>query len=200
MSSINIRVDGLPIPYNYRMVTKDRFNNYLPHPRKIIPDKVKRWRERVAIATRKALPANHVLWDGPIAMSAVFYFPRLEGYPKDIDKAREKSKWLFKWKKPDLSNLIKAIEDSMTKLVYTDDSRIVDISTRKYFTDESQTEGVLITLREIETGYEKGMYFCGVCGALTKGTLSKGDELWPVCEKCWPIMLNEMKPSHGGDK
>ena len=196
MSHINFRVTGLPIPASYGIAanySSKQGGGQMDFPKKTIPQKVKRWRENVAIRARKALPPNHKPWDGPVALSVVFYFPRLAGYPKDIEKARLNPKWLYKWKKPDLSNLLKSLEDAMTKIVYTDDSRIVDITTRKYFTNETEIEGALVYVRQLETGYQPKLYFCNVCGTLTRGTVSKSDELWLLCEKCFPVIMEEMK-------
>lgn len=51
-------------------------------------------------------------------------------------------------KKPDCSNILKAIEDGMNGVVYKDDSQIVRVIQNKRY---SETPGVLVIVREIKT-------------------------------------------------
>lgn len=62
------------------------------------------WRERIAWAVQSAKPKDWPLKDGYVGMSMVFV----------IDPKR-------KGRRPDLGNLIKAVEDCLEKIVYKND-------------------------------------------------------------------------------
>lgn len=49
-------------------------------------------------------------------------------------------------KKPDIDNIIKAVCDSLNGITYTDDAQIVEVSARKFYTDEPSTR---VTLMQI---------------------------------------------------
>ena len=76
--------------------------------------------------------------DAPVRLTVIFYF--------DI---KEKKKWgHYKTKRPDASNLIKELEDSMTSMgFWYDDSQVADLRIIKYYA-ESAT--VYIRVEELE--------------------------------------------------
>lgn len=50
-------------------------------------------------------------------------------------------------KKPDLSNLVKAVEDALTGLIYKDDSQITHIEARKQYANANNLPGCLIVIK-----------------------------------------------------
>lgn len=75
--------------------------------------------------------------DGSLVLGATFYLPR----PAAAKKR------LFPFTKPDLGKLIRAVEDALKGLAYTDDSRIVMYDkTRKLYAD-GRPPGVDIVIR-----------------------------------------------------
>lgn len=50
-------------------------------------------------------------------------------------------------KRPDNSNVLKAIEDGLNKSAYHDDSQIVDLMVRKFYSDNPR---VVVTIKEAE--------------------------------------------------
>jgi crossover junction endodeoxyribonuclease RusA len=100
------------------------------------------WREAVAAEARRALGEFGYggVWSPitePVVAVMTFYLPR----PKSANKTV-----LFPDKKPDVLKLGRAVEDSLSKILYTDDSRIVDIHLRKRFAID-RPPGVEIELR-----------------------------------------------------
>lgn len=54
---------------------------------------------------------------------------------------QKKKWWQFKTTRPDLDNLMKNLQDYMTKLgYYTDDSQIVVLIAKKYYLDKNQID------------------------------------------------------------
>lgn len=49
-------------------------------------------------------------------------------------------------KKPDLSNVIKSIEDGLNSIAYSDDSQIVKLVAMKYYSNEPRVEVELISI------------------------------------------------------
>jgi Holliday junction resolvase RusA-like endonuclease len=73
---------------------------------------LKTWRQTIAWMARSSFVG--VLVDGDIALSATFRLPR----PRSVLRSRPNVK-------PDLAKLVRALEDALTGIVWTDDSRVV---------------------------------------------------------------------------
>ncbi|CZR99694.1 Endodeoxyribonuclease RusA [Clostridioides difficile] len=46
-------------------------------------------------------------------------------------------------KKPDLDNIIKSVADSLNGIAYKDDSQIVEVVSKKYYSDKPRVEVIL---------------------------------------------------------
>jgi len=83
------------------------------------------------------------LFHGPLKVIMVFYFP----VAKSLSLA--KKKLLLgtpHYYKPDLSNLIKFIEDVGNELLYHDDARIALLEASKVYDEEPRTEFIVMEL------------------------------------------------------
>ena len=69
-------------------------------------------------------------FEGPLRMTVVFTSTVPASWSK---KKKAAARW--KTSKPDLSNLIKAVEDALNGCVFVDDAQIVEISARKIYGD-----------------------------------------------------------------
>lgn len=83
------------------------------------------------------------LYAGPLLLDISFYFPM----PVSLKKNWESMINQPNFYRPDLSNLIKYIEDVCTGLLYEDDCLITEIRARKLYSDIGRTE---FTLTEIK--------------------------------------------------
>ena len=82
--------------------------------------------------------------DVPLEMEVSFVYPK----PKKLPKNRSN---YFVTPKPDMSNLIKAIEDGMEKgRIYHDDAQIVTVIALKRYGDPPRTEVTLRIAEEVE--------------------------------------------------
>lgn len=74
------------------------------------------------------------------------------GIPKSISKRKREEMEAHKirpTKKPDLDNILKAVADSLNGIAYKDDSQIVTVVCRKYYSDVPRVE---VVLKSIEGG------------------------------------------------
>lgn len=125
-----IWIPGKPIPQG----SKNAFVN--PRTGKAVMVEAakgfKEWRKIVADTAREAVGPDWVLLDEPLEMIAEFYL-----------EPPAKSKWPDRPAgKPDCSKLIRAVEDSLTGVVYRDDSLIVTSHIEKHWGEP----GVRITI------------------------------------------------------
>jgi crossover junction endodeoxyribonuclease RusA len=122
-------VIGTPVPQGSKRIGRQG-------PRFVILDDNDRvlrpWRQMVrmrALAETRGLDGYPI--DGPVMLVVTFVLPR----PKRMPRNRTEP-----CVKPDLSKLIRAIEDSLTDAhVWTDDSRVTTIAaTKRYVTDDEE--------------------------------------------------------------
>ena len=76
-------------------------------------------------------------FEGPLRLDVVFFMPM----PQRIkSKSGEHSAKMPQYCKPDLSNLIKFIEDASNKIIIEDDAMISEINAGKYYSEIPRTE------------------------------------------------------------
>lgn len=105
-------------------------------------DRHKTWRSAIVDAFNAKYPGNSFLeagmpMDGPIVATIIFYLPR----PKSAPRSR-----LYPDTKPDSLKLARAVEDALSRVAYTDDSRIVTHIIKKRFAID-RPPGVELELR-----------------------------------------------------
>lgn len=102
--------------------------------------KHKSWREAVAQSARDWQAINgQPLLDEPLRLTVVFRLPR----PPSIPKRRTMPD-----RKPDASKLLRAVEDSLTGIIWADDARVCDLHvTKVYATDTAP--GCTITIERL---------------------------------------------------
>lgn len=72
------------------------------------------------------------------------YYPIPSSKPKKTKKLMEENS-IRPIKKPDCDNVIKAILDSLNQIAYYDDTQVVDLQIRKFY---SQKPRVVVTIKE----------------------------------------------------
>lgn len=83
------------------------------------------------------------LFSGPLHLDIIFFLPMAASRPKLFDSRRH----AFHIAKPDLSNLVKFIEDVATGILYRDDSCISSFNCQKRYDDKPRTE---LTITEMK--------------------------------------------------
>lgn len=79
---------------------------------------------RLIALTAKCRPLN-----GPLRLRLTFFLQA----PKNLDAKLRAGKNIAHVKKPDLSNIIKGIEDALKGICYHDDSQIVELRATKAY-------------------------------------------------------------------
>lgn len=83
------------------------------------------------------------MFSGPIHIDFEFYFP----IARTSKTARDGAHHVFR---PDLSNLVKFVEDAVTLLLYKDDACIASFSAAKKYSTEPRTEFTISELKNYE--------------------------------------------------
>jgi len=91
------------------------------------------WQQVVARHARRAMGRTMPM-DGPVSLSVQFYQPVPPSWPK---AKRAKAIACEHWptSRPDLSNLVKSIEDACNGILYLDDSQIVSLQVLKLYAE-----------------------------------------------------------------
>jgi Holliday junction resolvase RusA-like endonuclease len=102
--------------------------------------KHKRWRNAVAFAALDLITDGWELLDEPLELSVIFYLPR----PKSVSRE-------FPAVMPDVDKLLRAVFDSLSGVIYVDDSRIITVSAQKRYADD-RGPGALIRVNTLPKG------------------------------------------------
>jgi len=101
--------------------------------------KHKRWRNAVAFAALELVTDGWELLDEPLDLSVIFYLPR----PKTATRE-------FPAVMPDVDKLLRAVFDSLSGVIYVDDSRIIRATAQKLYAD-ARGPGALIRVNTLPT-------------------------------------------------
>lgn len=106
--------------------------------------KTRPWRSAVAWEAREAWRhAGHdTAWNGPVAVSAVFYLSRPPSAPK---------RRVWPEVKPDLDKLTRALLDALATDAgcLVDDSRVIGLSVAKRYASDTHPPGVHVVVRPV---------------------------------------------------
>jgi Holliday junction resolvase RusA-like endonuclease len=99
--------------------------------------RAKGWQAEVAYAGVVAMEAIGVTlpWEDPLGLAVIFTLRRPKGHFGTGRNARNLKPTAALWPtvKPDASKLVRAIEDALTGVVWTDDARVVEqLVTKRY--------------------------------------------------------------------
>ena len=128
---LEARVFGLPVAQGRPRA----FKTPAGQVRVYDPANARDWKRTVQAQVITQKPAAPV--EGPLKMSLRFILPRPQSLPK-----REQ----FPWRRPDLSNMVKAIEDAMNGVIFRDDAQIVQMDLAK---DYGPAPGVEIRIERV---------------------------------------------------
>lgn len=137
---ISFEVPGDPIAWKAAFVFR---NKHTGKSHAVKNDKLAMYQSRVAEEARKIMNGGPLT--GPVMLEASFYFTM----PKNRQRKQRPTPQCPKTTRPDLSNLVKCIEDALSSVVYVDDSQVVQVSAFKYFAAQGEPAKVKVTVMEV---------------------------------------------------
>lgn len=84
--------------------------------------------------------------NGPVATEIEFYYPIPKRFNK-TDRVAALNGQIFPTVKPDIDNVVKGIFDSLNKIAWEDDNRVVALITRKYYSTQPR---IVIKVWEVD--------------------------------------------------
>jgi crossover junction endodeoxyribonuclease RusA len=92
------------------------------------------WRHAIASAAQATSPSP--LWDGPVGVEVVFVLPQPKYRSGWVGRGKARHRvQVYPDRIPDLDKLCRAALDSLTNVIFTDDSRVVDLCAQKRYGD-----------------------------------------------------------------
>ena len=141
MNELRITVDGIPKGQpRARACIRGR------HAGVYDPGTADDWKACVRAAAREAMGARSVIVDA-VALTVVFAMPRPKAHFNKAGDVREKFALAQHVQKPDLDNLVKAVQDALTDVgVWRDDAQIVLINASRVWCHRHARPGCDIVL------------------------------------------------------
>lgn len=106
----------------------------------------KDWRATVTAEATAAM-AHRSPEDGPLRLEVTFYLPRPKSHPKT------RRTWPIA--RPDIDKLVRSIADSLTHVVWRDDSQVVELVARKTWAYDAERNdrpvGATVTVTRLST-------------------------------------------------
>ena len=142
MQKLKFEVPGSPIGQG-----RPKFSTINGHAKAYDPEKSRNYKAYVKLlATQAMKEQGFTMIDGPCCLDILACFEVPKSKSKKFRQAalegRERPT-----KKPDIDNIVKALQDALNGLAYKDDSSIVFLSVAKCYSEVPKVE---VILREIE--------------------------------------------------
>lgn len=135
MNTLQFEVPGPPIGQG-----RPRFSTVCGHVRAYDAEKSRNYKAFVKlIATHEIEKQQWKIYELPVKLNIDAYFevPKSKSKKFKVDALEGKQK---PTKKPDCSNIVKGIEDALNGIAYKDDSYVVDLRVRKFYSEIPRVE------------------------------------------------------------
>lgn len=134
---INLTIYGNPVPQG-----RPRFKRVGNFVKTYDPEKSKNWKESIRW---QAIQQKAPMLSGALSMRLEFWLFRPKSMPKKV---------FYPVKKPDMDNLLKAVQDALERICYERDSQIIQVEMIKHYVplepmDYPITPCVKINIREL---------------------------------------------------
>ncbi|WLR44526.1 RusA family crossover junction endodeoxyribonuclease (plasmid) [Bacillus carboniphilus] len=101
------------------------------------PIKSRDFKQYVKLVASQHKPTK--LLEGPLSLEVIVYKPSLKKFSKKKKVAAEQGK-LRPITKPDVDNYVKGVKDALNKVIWNDDSQVVDLKVSKFYSEEPRVE------------------------------------------------------------
>lgn len=103
---------------------------------------LRRFMSAIGLMARVGVPRHLIPAQGPVRLDITFYIKR----PASVSPGKRPLPDV----KPDLSNLVKAVEDGLNGIWFEDDAQVVDLRARKRYTSRGVVGGAIeVTLSPV---------------------------------------------------
>ena len=121
-----------------------KMTTYIAH---ITPEKTEAYELMVRRATAAAVH-GHPAMKGPVMLELAIYVGIAASWSKKKRQMAIDGE-IYPTKKPDSSNILKAIEDAMNEVAYNDDAQITDHHIRRRFSETPRVEVIITPLAKL---------------------------------------------------
>lgn len=80
--------------------------------------------------------------EGPLQLEVKVYKPSLKSFSKKKALAAEEGV-LRPTTKPDVDNYVKGVKDALNKVIWNDDSQVVDLKVSKWYSEKPRVEVII---------------------------------------------------------
>lgn len=115
------------------------------------PAKSRNFKEYVKVAASQHRPDK--LLEGPLHVTIKVYKPMLKKFSKK-KLAEAEAGILRPVTKPDVDNYVKGIKDALNKVIWNDDSQVVDLNVSKFYSKSPRVE---VFVEELTTSNNSSM-------------------------------------------
>ncbi len=140
MKMIQFTVYGTPVAQG-----RPRFSSQGGYTKAYDPKKSKDFKKYVKLVAAEHRPKN--LFDGPIQLFIRIYKPTLKNFSKKKLAAAEAGE-LRPVTKPDVDNYVKGIKDACNKIIWKDDSQVVELLASKWYSETPRIEIMVVSIGE----------------------------------------------------
>ena len=132
---LKFEIPGSPIGQG-----RPKFSTINGHAKAYDPEKSRNYKAYVRLLATQAMKASgFTMIEGPCSIEIFAFFEVPKSKSKKFREAALNG-LERPTKKPDLSNIVKGIEDALNGLVYKDDSSIVSLKIQKYYSEFPRVE------------------------------------------------------------
>lgn len=132
MAGVRFTVRGTPAPQGSKRAFRNKFSGRIQQvesSKALAP-----WRDTIGLAADVAMAGRDPL-EGPVRLTVQFRFQRPAGHRGA--KGLRPSAPRVHHQRPDVSKLVRAVEDALTTIVWRDDSQVAQLVATKAWDDEA---------------------------------------------------------------
>jgi Holliday junction resolvase RusA-like endonuclease len=129
---IKITIPGEAVPQG-----RPRFSTRGGFPRAYDPPRSRDYKAYVRYIAAEVAPETPI--EGPISLNVTVY----RAIPKGFSKHKRRLALEGEMRpvtKPDLDNVVKTLKDSLSRLIWRDDSQVVSLTAAKFYSDHPRVE------------------------------------------------------------
>ena len=139
MTAIKIVLAGVPEPYRERQRVFQAGKDGTPRTYSYKAGSTRQYQQWLRQAAAEAMNGVPPL-DCPVSMTLIAFMPIPKSSLRKAERALAERELLPHCRRPDLTGLLKAIEDALTQVVWTDDARVAEHHLAKRYSPRPRLE------------------------------------------------------------